>query len=210
MELRLLRPLAKLTGVTVSASIAHALHRSRRCRRLGTVSLWQALKSKAGDRQRRAYWHDELTPPKSGCAEVPRLRGVTMSTRTKSGCLCGTVGFQVEGEALWISNCHCASCRRHSGSAVASFVGFRSEQVSCAAAARQVYASSPEFAEVSAASAGRRSVMNLTSSRMRSTYTSAHWMTRNVSRDCFTCSMATASHGSISPMTDAVPKRCHD
>jgi hypothetical protein len=45
------------------------------------------------------------------------------------GCLCGSVRFETEGEPLWVAHCHCNSCRRHTGSSVATFVGFRREQV---------------------------------------------------------------------------------
>lgn len=37
-------------------------------------------------------------------------------------CLCKTVQYAVEGEAHWCAHCHCADCRRHTGSAVATFV----------------------------------------------------------------------------------------
>lgn len=39
-------------------------------------------------------------------------------------CLCGSVKFEADAEPKWIAYCHCASCRRHTGSAVATFVGF--------------------------------------------------------------------------------------
>ena len=45
-------------------------------------------------------------------------------------CLCGAVTFNTEGEPLFIAHCHCESCRRQTGSVPATFVGFRSEQVS--------------------------------------------------------------------------------
>ena len=44
-------------------------------------------------------------------------------------CLCGRVGFETEGEPRWVSYCHCASCRRHTGSPVTCFVNFKREQV---------------------------------------------------------------------------------
>ena len=37
-------------------------------------------------------------------------------------CLCGQLQFTVEGEPGWVAYCHCASCRRHTGSPVACFV----------------------------------------------------------------------------------------
>ena len=37
-------------------------------------------------------------------------------------CLCNAVQYTFEGEPLWCAHCHCADCRRHTGSAVATFV----------------------------------------------------------------------------------------
>ncbi|MFD1725792.1 GFA family protein [Rhizobium viscosum] len=37
------------------------------------------------------------------------------------GCLCGTVRYQVEGEPYRIGLCHCADCRKESGSSFTSF-----------------------------------------------------------------------------------------
>ncbi len=38
-------------------------------------------------------------------------------------CLCKAVQYVVNGEPLWCAHCHCGDCRRHTGSAVATFVG---------------------------------------------------------------------------------------
>ena len=43
---------------------------------------------------------------------------------TKGHCLCGAVTYAVGGKPNWTSHCHCGSCRRNSGSAVATFVSF--------------------------------------------------------------------------------------
>jgi hypothetical protein len=43
---------------------------------------------------------------------------------THGHCLCGTVQYSVSGEPNWTSHCHCSSCRRNSGAAVATFVSF--------------------------------------------------------------------------------------
>jgi hypothetical protein len=58
-------------------------------------------------------------------------------------CLCGAVTFRAEGTPLWIAHCHCASCRRNTGSAVATFVGFRESQFAVTAGKPKVYESSP-------------------------------------------------------------------
>lgn len=39
-------------------------------------------------------------------------------------CLCGGVQFELATPPKWITYCHCASCRRHTASPVATFVGF--------------------------------------------------------------------------------------
>ncbi len=43
-----------------------------------------------------------------------------MSIRTGS-CLCGAVAYRVEGEPLRVGLCHCADCRKSSGSAFVFF-----------------------------------------------------------------------------------------
>ncbi len=57
-------------------------------------------------------------------------------------CLCGDVQFRVEGDPAWVAHCHCESCRRNTGCAVATFVGFRPDQVTYIAGQRQFYQSS--------------------------------------------------------------------
>ena len=66
-----------------------------------------------------------------------------MSNLAEGRCLCGAVQYKIEGEPLWAGHCHCASCRRNTGSAIATFAGFRPRQVSFTAAARRFYESSP-------------------------------------------------------------------
>lgn len=45
---------------------------------------------------------------------------------TAGGCLCGAVRFEAADEPLWVGHCHCQSCRRNNGAALATFVGFPS------------------------------------------------------------------------------------
>ncbi|MCH7778639.1 MAG: GFA family protein, partial [Gemmatimonadetes bacterium] len=59
------------------------------------------------------------------------------------GCLCGAVRFEARGKPLWIAHCHCQSCRRNTGSALATFVGFAGEGFAYLAGAPATYASSP-------------------------------------------------------------------
>ncbi len=58
-------------------------------------------------------------------------------------CLCGEARFQAKSKPIWVGHCHCESCRRNTGSAVATFVGFRQDQVEFTAGERQFYQSSP-------------------------------------------------------------------
>ncbi|TCU13082.1 GFA family protein [Rhizobium sullae] len=49
-----------------------------------------------------------------------------MRTRT-GGCLCGAVRYEVKGEPLRAGLCHCADCRKESGSAFVTFAVWRRE-----------------------------------------------------------------------------------
>lgn len=59
------------------------------------------------------------------------------------GCLCGAVRFEARGEPLWMVHCHCHSCRRNTGSAVATFLGYRMKDVEWVKGRRAFYESSP-------------------------------------------------------------------
>jgi hypothetical protein len=58
-------------------------------------------------------------------------------------CLCGLVQYEARGAPLRVAHCHCESCRRSTGCAIATFVGYRREQVTFATHDRSTYASSP-------------------------------------------------------------------
>ncbi len=58
-------------------------------------------------------------------------------------CLCAALRFEARGKPLWIAHFHCESCRRNTGSAFATFVGFAAEGFTYVAGAPQTYASSP-------------------------------------------------------------------
>jgi len=52
-----------------------------------------------------------------------------MSNNSLKGyCLCKAVQYSVAREPLWCAHCHCADCRRHTGSAVATFVCFERDK----------------------------------------------------------------------------------
>lgn len=66
-----------------------------------------------------------------------------MTDVTKGQCLCGELQFELRGRRLWVAHCHCDSCRRSTGSAVATFVGYNKEQLTYTHGARMFYQSSP-------------------------------------------------------------------
>lgn len=53
-----------------------------------------------------------------------------MGSATTGGCVCGAVRFEVEGEPLFSSNCHCRECQRASGGAYVPWMGFPRRAVS--------------------------------------------------------------------------------
>ena len=58
-------------------------------------------------------------------------------------CLCGAVRYRTQGKPLWVAHCHCASCRRNTGSPVATFVGYRVGQMTYTAGQPALYESTP-------------------------------------------------------------------
>ena len=42
----------------------------------------------------------------------------------EGGCLCGRTRYQALGEPLWVSYCHCQSCRRATGAPVTAYAGY--------------------------------------------------------------------------------------
>jgi hypothetical protein len=53
------------------------------------------------------------------------------------------VTFEIDSEPLWVAYCHCASCRRHTASAVATFAGFDEQSVRFTGEKPTVFESSP-------------------------------------------------------------------
>ena len=66
-----------------------------------------------------------------------------MSDGANGRCLCGNLEFEVQGKPLWVAHCHCNSCRRNTGSAVATFVGYNKDQLTYTRGERSFYESSP-------------------------------------------------------------------
>lgn len=66
-----------------------------------------------------------------------------MEEITTGRCLCGAVRYEYRGPPQWVAHCHCDSCRRHTSSSVATYVGVARQAFRFTAAAPMVYASSP-------------------------------------------------------------------
>src|SRR5690349_19372611 len=52
-----------------------------------------------------------------------------MGNRATGGCLCGAVRFEVDGDPLFSSNCHCRECQRASGSGYMPLMGYPTSAV---------------------------------------------------------------------------------
>ena len=59
------------------------------------------------------------------------------------GCLCGAIKFEGKGDPLWISHCHCNSCRRSTGAPVTTFVGLEKAQFKWLSGTPKTFSSSP-------------------------------------------------------------------
>ena len=66
-----------------------------------------------------------------------------MTTLT-GGCLCGSVRYRADMEPLWLGHCHCRICRKHTGSPIATCVGFPAGAVTWLAAEPKRYRSSKD------------------------------------------------------------------
>ncbi len=58
-------------------------------------------------------------------------------------CHCGTVSYTLTSEPRWCCHCHCSDCRRSTGGAVATFVGFMRADLTLDSGEFAVYESSP-------------------------------------------------------------------
>ena len=59
------------------------------------------------------------------------------------GCMCGAVRYRTSGEPARVLNCHCRSCRKHTGAPAATLAVFTVDQVAFGGGDRKIYASSP-------------------------------------------------------------------
>ena len=66
--------------------------------------------------------------------------------RHTGGCLCGDVRFEASGPPDWVAHCHCASCRRNTGAALATFAGYTQATFAYVKGAPAQFSSSPGVA----------------------------------------------------------------
>jgi len=50
-------------------------------------------------------------------------------TKLSGRCLCGDVNYSAEGEIMFQANCHCTDCRQSSGSAFATLVFMKEDEI---------------------------------------------------------------------------------
>src|SRR4029079_2397094 len=75
-------------------------------------------------RERPPTW--ARLPWAEGTANTPRPQCCVASARVEAGvrtggCLCGAVRYSVRGDPVHVARCHCADCRKESGSAFTVF-----------------------------------------------------------------------------------------
>lgn len=58
-------------------------------------------------------------------------------------CLCGDLQYTVSRRPIWVGHCHCESCRRNTGSVMATFVGVAADAFNVAHGALASFESSP-------------------------------------------------------------------
>jgi hypothetical protein len=61
------------------------------------------------------------------------------------GCLCGEVRYETSAEQLWVCHCHCSKCRKQTGAALGTFVGFPAGSVRWVARKPERYRSSKDL-----------------------------------------------------------------
>lgn len=61
----------------------------------------------------------------------------------EGGCLCGAVRYKTSGIPRWVAHCHCQSCRRATGAAIATYAGYERRDLSYTAGTPAVFSSAP-------------------------------------------------------------------
>ena len=57
-------------------------------------------------------------------------------------CHCGAIGYELSGEPIWSSLCHCSDCRRHAGAPVVGWAAYREGALTVRQGKAKVYESS--------------------------------------------------------------------
>ena len=70
------------------------------------------------------------------------------------GCLCGAVRYATTGEAVRVLNCHCRTCRKHTGAPAVTLAVYKVGQVEFSGDERKIYASSPGVGRAFCATCG--------------------------------------------------------
>jgi hypothetical protein len=68
--------------------------------------------------------------------------------------MCGAVRYETTGAPVKVLNCHCQSCREHTGAPMATLSVFKADQVSFSGDARRIYSSSPGIGRAFCATCG--------------------------------------------------------
>lgn len=58
------------------------------------------------------------------------------------GCRCGKIRFTATGAPLWVAHCHCADCRRATGSPMTTYTGYKIDKFAYTAGMPKRFASS--------------------------------------------------------------------
>jgi hypothetical protein len=68
---------------------------------------------------------------------------MVMATELTGRCLCGSVRYRAAGAPLWVTHCHCESCRRATGAPLTTYAGFATESFAWTKGEPTSFASSP-------------------------------------------------------------------
>ena len=67
----------------------------------------------------------------------------TATDNLTGGCMCGAIRYETHGETTGALNCHCESCRRHTGAPMATLAVYMVNQVRFSGDERGIYESTP-------------------------------------------------------------------
>lgn len=70
------------------------------------------------------------------------------------GCMCGAVRYETTGAPDRVLNCHCQSCRSHTGAPMATLAVLKADQVRFSGEGRKIYQSAPGVGRAFCANCG--------------------------------------------------------